>query len=283
MRTRAIAPGVDIPVLGLGVYQTSPARTERVVREAIEVGYRHIDTAQYYRNEEGVGAAVRAAVAGGVARDDLFITTKLYASGRRAAERAIEESLDALGLDTIDLLLIHWPQGDDLSTWRAMEDAVDDGRLRAIGLSNFYGRELAEVVDGARIAPAVDQVEQSVRYQQRRLRPVLDAAGIAMESWSPLGSTGASVLTEPLLAEVAAAHDGATPAQVALAFQVATGVLTIPKTTHRERMVENLAAADLHLSQDELTRLATLDTGRGSGWPSHPEQDYRSTDYPFEH
>lgn len=284
MRTRTIAPGVDIPVLGLGVYQTDPGVTERVVREAIDVGYRLLDTAQYYRNEDAVGRAVRAAVADGVAREDLFVTTKLYSSGYRAGVRSIEDSLRALDVDVIDLLLIHWPVGDDAGTWRALKEAVGAGRVRAIGLSNFYGRELAEIVQSASIPPAVDQVEQSVRYQQRRLRPVLDAAGIAMESWSPLGSTGASVLREPVLAEIASAHSdqGATPAQVALAFQVATGVLTIPKTTHRERMVENLAAADLVLSEAELARVAALDTGRGSGWPGHAEQDYRPADYPFE-
>ena len=279
MRTRTIAEGVDIPVLGLGVYQVPPAQTERAARDALDVGYRHLDTAQEYGNEAGVGAAVRAAMTQGLAREDVFVTTKIFASGRRAARRAIDESLAALDIGRIDLLLIHWPLRDSLGTWRAMEEAVAGGDVRSIGVSNFYGRRLGEILAAGGIRPAVDQVEHSVRYQQRRLRPLLDDAGIAMEAWSPLGSTGAGVLREPLLDEIAADH-GATPAQVALAFQLTTGVITIPKTTRRERMVENLAAADLALTGTDLERLAALDRGRGYGWPGDPEQDYDPADYP---
>lgn len=279
MRTRTIAEGVEIPVLGLGVYQTDPAVTEGVVRRAIDVGYRLIDTAQYYRNEAGVGRAVRAALRSGMAREELFITTKIYASGYRAGREAIEDSLRSLDVGAIDLVLIHWPVGDDLGTWRALEEAVVAGTVRSIGLSNFYGPELREITRAASIPPALNQVEHSVVYQQRRLRRVLDDAGIAMESWSPLGGAGASVLREPVVAEVAA-EQRVSPAQVALAFQVATGVITIPKTVRQDRMVDNLAAADVELPGRALARLAALDRGRGRGWPGHRDQDYDPADYP---
>ncbi|TFH52124.1 aldo/keto reductase [Actinomyces viscosus] len=273
--------GTRIPVLGLGVYQTPESETEHHVREAIEVGYRLIDTAQYYRNEEGVGRAVRGAVSDGVAREDLFVTTKLAVSGHRAGKRAIEQSLAALGLDYIDLMLIHWPQGNDLSTWRALEDACAAGLLKSIGLSNFYGDEVQEIVRATDIPPVVDQVETHAYLQQRRLQKTLAPYDIRIEAWSPLRAGRSELLREPVLERVAEAHD-ATPAQVALAFQVATGVITIPKTVHRERMVENLAAADLELSAQELAEVAALDRGRSSsGWPNHPEQSYDPAEFPF--
>lgn len=276
----ALNSGTTIPALGFGVYQTPPAITDRVVREAIEVGYRLIDTAQYYRNEAQVGQAVRAALSQGLAREDLFITTKIMTSGYEESRRAIMDSVAALDLGRIDLMLIHWPQEDGPGTWRALEEAVDAGRVRAIGLSNFYGQDLEEIIEGARILPAVNQVETSVVYQQRRLMPALERHGIHLEAWGPLGQGRRGVLTDPVLAEVAQAH-GATPAQVALAFQVRTGVITIPKTVNRDRMVENLAAADIELSAAELEHLAALDTGRCIGWPGFPEQDYDPADYPF--
>lgn len=280
MQQITLVGGVEMPVLGLGVYQTPSSDTERVVRQAIEVGYRSIDTAQYYGNEEGVGRAVRAVVAQGLDREDLFVTTKLRSSGYRAGLRAIDESLTALDIGAIDLMLIHWPQGRDTGTWRALEEAVSAGRLRAIGLSNFYGAELAEIMGCADLAPAVDQVEQHVLYQQRRLRRALEHNPTRLEAWGPLGRGGDSVVRHPVLTGIGRRH-GASAAQVALAFQVATGVITIPKTVHRERMVENLAAADLVLSAEELERVAALDTGRCGGWPAHPEQDYDPVDYPF--
>lgn len=273
--------GTRIPALGLGVYRTPESETEHHVREAIEVGYRLIDTAQYYRNEEGVGRAVRGAVADGVAREDLFITTKLAVSGHRAGKRAIEESLAVLGLDYIDLMLIHWPQGNDLSTWRALEDACAAGRLRSIGLSNFYGDEVEEIVRATDIPPVVDQVETHVYLQQRRLQKTLAPYDIRIEAWSPLRAGRSELLTNPVLGHIAESRD-ATPAQVALAFQVATGVITIPKTVHRERMVENLAAADLELSAQELAEVAALDRGRPPGdRPNHSEQSYDPTEIPF--
>lgn len=275
-----LSSGTRIPVLGLGVYQTPPGITERVVREAIEVGYRLIDTAQYYRNEAQVGRAVREALSQGMAREDLFLTTKIMASGHEESRRAIAESVAALDLGPIDLMLIHWPQEDGPGTWRALEEAVEAGRVRAIGLSNFYGQDLEEIIRGARIMPAVNQVESSVLYQQRRLMPALDRHGIRLEAWGPLGQGRRGVLDDPVLARVARAH-GATPAQVALAFQVRTGVITIPKTVSRDRMVENLGAADIGLSAAELEQLAALDTGRCIGWPGFPEQDYDPADHPF--
>ena len=281
MESTTLSNGVSVPVLGLGVYRTPPRETERCVREAVEVGYRLIDTAQYYRNEEGVGRAVRGAMADGVAREDLFVTTKLATSGYRAGRRAIESSLRALDLDWIDLMLIHWPHGDDARTWQALEEACSAGLLRSIGLSNFYGRQVEEIVRAAETLPVVDQVETHVLYQQHRLARLLDPHGIRIEAWSPLGAGDSDLLAHPVLARIARDH-GATPAQVALAFQVRTGVITIPKTVHRERMVDNLAAADLPLGAPELKAIAALDRGRSLiGWPGHPEQDYEPARYGF--
>lgn len=164
------------------MYRTPPCETERCVRKAVEVDYRLVNTAWYYRNEEEVGRAVRGAMADGVAREDLFVTTRLAASGYRAGRRAIKSSLRALDLDWIDLMLIHWPYGDDARTWRALEEACSAGLLRSIGLSNFYGRQVEEIVRAAEILPVVDQVETHVLYQQRRLARLLTPHAIRVEA-----------------------------------------------------------------------------------------------------
>jgi len=209
------------------VHRTPPRETERCVREAVEVGYCLIDTAQYYRNEEGMGRAVRGAMADGVAHEDLFVTTKLATSGYRAGRRAIESSLRTLGLDWIDLVLIHWPHGDDARTWRALEEACSAGLLRSIGLSNFYGRQVEEIVRTAEILPVVDQVETHVLVPAAPPGPPPGFSRHQDRGLEPAGGRG-RLLTHPVLARIAQDHE-ATPAQVPLAFQVRTGVITIPK------------------------------------------------------
>lgn len=255
--------GLAMPMVGYGVYQTEPAITERCVREAIDVGYRSIDTAQYYRNEAGVGRAVAAC---GLERSEIFVTTKLATSGRRAGARAIDESLRRLGMDYIDLLLIHWPQGDDAGTYRAMEDAYAAGKLRAIGLSNFYDAEFRTIADAADVVPAVNQVETHVFRQQGELRALMERYGTRTEAWSPLAQGRNGLFTSPLLSEIGRPF-GKTAGQVALAYLVQLGIVVIPKTTHRARMVENLDVLDIPLTPDDLARISALEQGASLfGW-----------------
>ena len=280
MQYITLAEGITAPALGYGTYLIDPAITERCAREALEVGYRHIDTAALYRNEAGVGAALRGAEADGVARDDVFLVTKTLGAGQAETTKSFEDSLRALNTDYVDLLLIHWPMGDEVGAWRALEEAYAGGKARAIGLSNFFGREFREVVRAAEIPPAVNQVELHPYFQQRALRPLLDDAGCQVEAWSPLAAGEAGLLHDPVLTRIATAHN-ATPAQVTVRFLLDEGVVVIPKSTHRERMAENLASLDVVLTDSDREKIRALDTGHSViGWPAHPERDYDPAQYP---
>nr|WP_299047748.1 aldo/keto reductase [uncultured Actinomyces sp.] len=233
-----------------------------------------------YRNEAGVGAALRGAEADGVARDDVFLVTKTLGAGQAETTKSFEDSLRALNTDYVDLLLIHWPMGDEVGAWRALEKAYAGGKARAIGLSNFFGREFREVVRAAEIPPAVNQVELHPYFQQRALRPLLDDAGCQVEAWSPLAAGEAGLLHDPVLTRIATAHN-ATPAQVTVRFLLDEGVVVIPKSTHRERMAENLASLDVVLTDSDREKIRALDTGHSViGWPAHPERDYDPAQYP---
>ncbi|WP_316669612.1 aldo/keto reductase [uncultured Propionibacterium sp.] len=263
--------GVEMPMLGYGVYKTPRAITEHCVREALETGYRLIDTAQAYGNEDGVGAAVAGS---GLDRSEVFITTKTRTSGYRSTRRSIDESLRALRTDYVDLLLVHWSMGDDASTYRALEEAYHQGRARAIGLSNFYGSAFAGIAGRADVVPAVSQVETHVFYQQRRARAQFDQYHTQIESWGPLAEGMHGIFTDPVLTGIGDAH-GRSAAQVALRFLTQSGVVVIPKSTHRERMVENFESLDFDLTDAEVARVRSLDTGTTlSGWPGVPEQNY---------
>lgn len=251
--------GVKMPVLGYGVYQVSPEECERCVRDAIEVGYRSIDTAQAYANEEGVGNAV---VKSGVPREELFLTTKVWISnaGYEKAKASIDESLRKLQSDYIDLLLIHQPFGDYYGTYRAMEEAYKAGKLRAIGVSNFYPDRYIDIAHFAEIKPAVNQVETHVYWQQKTAKAYMKKYGAQIESWGPFAEGKNNLFTDPVLEQVGAAH-GKTVAQTALRFLIQSGVVVIPKSSHKNRMAENLNIFDFTLTGDDMKKIEALDTG----------------------
>ncbi|MCD8086266.1 MAG: aldo/keto reductase [Clostridiales bacterium] len=252
--------GVKMPQLGYGVYQTPPEDTERCVLDAISVGYRSIDTAQAYYNEEGVGAAIQKC---GLPREELFLTTKVWISnaGYEKAKSSIESSLKKLNTDYIDLLLIHQPFGDYYGTYRAMEEAYQAGRVRAIGVSNFYPDRFIDIANFCEVVPAVNQVETHLFQQQRTAKAVMQRYGTQIESWGPFAEGRNDYFRNPVLCAVAAGY-GKTPAQTALRFLLQSGVVVIPKSTHRERMVENFNVFDFTLSPEDMARLEGLDTAQ---------------------
>ncbi|WP_159626503.1 aldo/keto reductase [Actinomyces sp. zg296] len=255
--TTTLNNGVAMPVIGYGVFRTPPEETERAVREAIEVGYRSIDTAQAYRNEEGVGAAVAAC---GIPREDLFLTTKVWFSnaGEDTAARSIDASLRRLGTDYVDLLLVHQPFGDYYGTYRAMETALKAGKARAIGVSNFFPDRFVDLALNVDVAPAVNQMETHVFNQQASSRPWYAKHGTALESWGPLAQGRKGIFTHPVLTAIGQAH-GKTAAQVALRYLLQRDVIIIPKSARRDRMVANLDILDFCLAGEEMDAIAALD------------------------
>ena len=256
--------GVQIPQLGLGVWQVDPAETQRVVEDAFEVGYRHIDTAQMYGNEAGVGAALAAS---GLPRDEVFVTSKLNNNRheRTAALESFDRTLEALGSDHVDLFLIHWPLpevGDYVDTWHAMEEIYESGRARAIGVSNFHQHHLDRLAAEASVTPAVNQIECYPYLTQDALRAYDEDHGIVTEVWSPLGS--GTVLADATLARVAAAH-GVSPAQATIRWHLQRGDVVFPKSTHKERLVENLDVLGFTLSDDEVAEISALNKDLRTG------------------
>lgn len=251
--------GVEVPLLGYGVFLVSPDQCERCVSEALEVGYRHIDTAQAYYNEEGVGQAISKS---GIDRNELFITTKVWISnaGEAKAARSIDESLRKLHTDYIDLLLIHQAYGDIYGSWRAMERALKDGKVRAIGVSNFQAGRFVDFAMHVDVKPAMNQLQCNVMVQQNGIQQYLDQYGTRMTAWGPLGGQGAdAIFTNQLLQQIGSKH-GKTPAQVALRWLTQRGIVAIPKSTHIERMRENFNIFDFRLTDDEMTQIASLNT-----------------------
>ena len=258
-RVRILADGNEIPLVGLGVWQV-PNRRECVdaVRWALELGYRHIDTAQAYGNEESVGQGLRES---GVPREDVFITTKFFPAQKDPVDE-IERSLERLGVDFVDLYIIHWPEGGPTWAWPGMERALEAGHTRSIGVSNFGVDDLGKLLATATVAPVVDQVQFSP-YEYRTA--LLDAAGehqIALEAYSPLG-TGRH-LTSDAVARIAQRH-GRTPAQVLIRWCIERGIPVIPKSTHRDRIAENAEVFDFALTADDIAELDGLDRTGGTG------------------
>ena len=251
--------GVKMPILGYGVYQTPPDETERCVLDAIKVGYRSIDTAQAYGNEEGVGNALSKC---GLPREEFFITTKVWISnaGYEKAKASIEESLKKLQTSYIDLLLIHQPFGDYYGTYRAMEEAYREGKVRAIGVSNFYPDRYLDINHFAEIKPAVNQVETHVFQQQKVAKEYMKKNGTQIESWGPFAEGKNNYFTNPVLKEIGEKY-GKTVAQVALRFLIQSDVVVIPKSTHVERMEENFNVFDFKLTDEEMSRISALDGG----------------------
>lgn len=249
--------GVKMPMLGYGVYQVDPAECERCVLDAISVGYRSIDTAQAYYNEEGVGEAITKC---GVKRDELFITSKVWISngGYEKAKASIDESLKKLKTDYIDLMLIHQPFNDYYGSYRAMEEAYKAGKLRAIGVSNFYPDRLIDICQFVDVIPAVNQVETHVFQQQKKARQIMDKYGVKHESWGPFAEGRKDYFTNPVLVEIGEKY-GKSSAQTALRFLLQSGVIVIPKSTHKERMIENLNVFDFTLTEEDMNAIRALD------------------------
>ena len=257
MQTIELNNGVVMPVLGYGVFQVSPLECERCVLEAIHAGYRLIDTAQAYYNAEGVG---RAMTKSRVPRTDLFITTKVWItnSGEEKAAQSIDESLRKLSTDYIDLLLIHQPFGDYPGTWRAMEKAVRAGKVRAIGLSNFYPDRFVDLAEYAEIKPAVNQLKTNVFSQQWDAEAEMKPYNTRLMAWAPLAQGDPDLLTNPLLKHLAEIK-GKTVQQVALRYLIQRDIIAIPKSTHPERMRQNLDLFDFSLTHEEMETMRTLD------------------------
>lgn len=249
--------GVEMPVLGYGVYQVTPEECERCVLEAIDVGYRSIDTAQAYRNEEEVGLAIRKC---GVPRRELFITTKVWISnaGEKKAAASIDESLRRLQTDYVDLLLIHQPFGDYYGTWRAMEAAFRSGKARAIGVSNFYPDRFIDLAEFSQIVPMVNQVETHVFNQQADPQRIMAEYGTQIMSWGPFAEGRNGFFTNETLVAIGKKH-GRSVAQVALRFLIQRGVVVIPKSTHKERMAENFDVFSFTLDAEDMDAIESLD------------------------
>ncbi len=252
--------GVKMPQMGYGVYQVSPEECERCVLDAISVGYRLIDTAQAYHNEEGVGAAIQKC---GVPREELFIVTKIWISnaGEEKAYASILDSLKKLKSDYIDLLLIHQPFGDYYGTYRALERAYQEGKVRAIGVSNFYPDRFIDLQAHVQIKPTINQVETHVFNQQIEAQQYMEKYGCHIMSWGPFAEGRNDFFKNPVLQEIGQSH-GKTLAQTALRYLLQRGVVIIPKSTHKERMQENLNIFDFELSTEEMKRIEALDTQR---------------------
>ena len=269
--------GHAIPQLGFGTFQVPPGKTAATVRAALDAGYRHIDTAEMYDNEAGVGEAVRAS---SLAREDVFITSKLNTGAHLPdeARRAFEGTLQALGTDYVDLFLIHWPMvlsygGDFVSTWKVLEEFKADGRARSIGVSNFRVRDLQRLLDETDVIPAVNQIEVNPYFTNDPLRRFGHEHGILTEAWSPLAQGAA--LGEPALLQVAE-RAGRTPSQVIVRWHLQRGDIVFPKTISPERMRENLSVLDFELGPDDMAALATIDRGPGGRTGADPETfDYK--------
>ena len=264
--TLTLNDGTTIPQLGFGVFQVDPVETERIVSDALEVGYRHIDTAAVYRNEEGVGRAIAAS---GIPRDELYITTKLWNKdqGTQSAFDAMDSSLEKLGLESVNLYLIHWPRPDldrYVETWHALEQIQAAGKATSIGVSNFHVPHLERVLAEGTVVPAVDQIELHPAFAQHEIRDFARGAGIEIESWGPLGQGKYDLFGMPAVASAAAAH-GVSPAQVVVRWHLQSGLIVFPKSNSRERMAQNFDILGFELSADEMAAIDGLDQGMRVG------------------
>jgi len=267
--TLTLNSGHTIPQLGLGVWQISDGEAERVVSDALEVGYRHIDTAWIYRNEKGVGQAIAHS---GIPREDLFVTTKLWNTFQGSVEprAGLEESLTALGLDYVDLYVIHWPAPHReayLDSWLALEGFVTEGLVRSIGVSNFLPEHIEGVIAGSSTVPAVNQIELHPTFQQKEQRAFQEPLGIVTESWGPLGQGKYDLLEVAGIAR-AVKETGKTPAQVAIRWQLQEGIIVFPKTSQKSRLEENIDVFDFSLSESQMAAIRESDLDRRGG--THP-------------
>lgn len=260
METVKLNNGVEMPILGYGVYQVTPEECERCVAGALSVGYRSIDTAQAYFNEQQVGDAICKS---GIAREEIFLTTKVWITnaGEERAARSIDESLRKLQTDYVDLLLIHQPFGDYYGTWRTMEAAYKAGKARAIGVSNFYPDRFIDLAEHVEIKPMVNQVETHVFNQQRKAQEIMERYGTRIMSWGPFAEGRNNLFTNPVLVGIGKKY-GKSSAQVALRYLIQRDVIVIPKSTHIERMRQNMEVFDFALADDDMAAIAALDGGK---------------------
>ena len=270
MKNIVLNNGVEMPQVGYGVYQVSPEECERCVSDALKVGYRMIDTAQAYHNEDGVGAAVKKS---GIPRGDLFLVSKIWISnyGYEKAKASIDESLRRLGTDYIDLMLLHQPFCDRYGAYRALEEAYKEGKLRAIGVSNFYPDHFIDLASNVEIVPAVNQVEIHVFDQQIEAQKYMKEFGTHMMAWAPLAEGRNNFFTNTVLEGIGRKY-GKSVAQVALRWLVQRDVIIIPKSTHVERMEQNLDIFDFTLSDDDMTEISRLDTATSLFFDHHDPQ-----------
>lgn len=268
MKYATLSNGVQMPMLGYGVYQVTPQECERCVLDALAVGYRSLDTAQSYFNEEQVGSAIRKS---GVPRQEIFLTTKVWVEhyGYEAAGASVLASMDKLQTDYLDLVLLHQPFGDYYGAYRALEDLYDAGKLRAIGVSNFYPDRLVDLASFARIAPMVNQVEIHPYHQQTEALSWMEKYHAQPEAWAPFGEGRGGLFQDPTLAAIGRKY-GKTVAQVVLRWHLQRGVVVIPKSTHKERMQENLDVFDFALTDEEMAVVAGLDK-KQSAFFSHQD------------
>ena len=271
MQTIKLNNGVEMPLLGYGVFRVPPQDAERCVSDALQVGYRLIDTAQAYGNEEGVGAAIAKS---GIPRDQLFIVTKVWITnaGEERAARSIESSLRKLQTDYIDLLLIHQAYGDVFGSWRAMEKAYKDGKTRAIGVSNFQACRFYDFASSVDVKPAVNQLQCCVLSQQNGILPEMARYDTRMMAWGPIGQGSDDLLANPVLARIGAQY-GKSAAQVALRWLVQRGIVAIPKSTRKERMAENFDIFDFSLSDADMQAIAPLNQ-KDTGFRDFADPDY---------
>jgi 2,5-diketo-D-gluconate reductase A len=251
--------GLQMPILGFGVYQIPAEQTEQAVTDALTAGYRLLDTAAAYRNEEAVGRAIKSS---GLPREELFVTTKLWVQdpGEENTRRAFATSLERLGLDHVDLYLIHQPYGDYYSEWRAMQELNREGLAQAIGVSNFPSDRLVDLIDHNEIVPAVNQIETHPFFQRTAEQQLMRERGVQIESWGPFAEGQNDLFSHPILSEIGAAH-GKSVAQVVLRWLIQRDVVVIPKSVRAERMRENIDVFDFELTEDEMARIAAMDTG----------------------
>ncbi|MBX3091232.1 MAG: aldo/keto reductase [Cryobacterium sp.] len=270
MDSISLNDGTTIPQLGFGVFKVDPAETERIVTEALEVGYRHIDTAAIYGNEEGVGRAIAAS---GIPRGELYITTKLWNDRQDNAPAALRRSLDKLGLEKVDLYLIHWPAPANdryVEAWEALVGLRRDGLTTSIGVANFLVPHLEKLLASSDVVPAVDQIELHPAHQQPATIALARERGIAIESWGPLGQAKYPLLENPVIVAAASAH-GKSAAQVVIRWHLQSGFIVFPKTNHRERMIENFEVFDFALSDAEMAAITALEADGAGRVGSHPD------------
>lgn len=270
MEYRKLNNNTKIPLIGYGVYQTPPSQTYNLVLEALESGYRHIDTAQNYANEKEVGFAIKDSQ---LSRGEVFVTTKTQTNGYDNTLRGIDDSLDEFGYDYFDLILIHWPNYDNVGTYHALEDALHDGKTRAIGLSNFNSQQFNNILDNCSVKPAINQIETHILWQQKKMHTFLEDNDCVHEAWSPFASGMMNIFNNTILNDIAAKYDRTT-GQIMLKYLLEKNIVVIPKSTNTTRMRENIDLFDFKLDASDLEKIGALDNRQSyCDWPGEMQKE----------